>query len=83
MPFKLLPWNMIGISILGNPANCNTRMDWLFRNDEYALDSTPTPRYYNRTWCKQLFKSRFFLFLGEQCKHDRMYVLTLFTYKVF
>jgi hypothetical protein len=44
VPFKLLPWNKIRISILGNPVNCDPRMDWLFRNEAYDLDRKPTSR---------------------------------------
>jgi hypothetical protein len=54
IPPKLLPWEKIRISILGNPANCDPRMDWLFRNDKYNLDKHPTARYYDPNWCKCL-----------------------------
>lgn len=54
VPFKLLPWEKMRISILGNPANCDSRMDWLFRNEKYNIDTKPSPRYYDRSWCKFL-----------------------------
>jgi hypothetical protein len=52
VPHKLLPWDKIRISILGNPANCDERMDWLFRNPNYNLDQNPTARYHDHAWCK-------------------------------
>jgi hypothetical protein len=55
VPLKLLPWENMTISILGNPANCDARMDWLFRNKNYKIDTKPTPRYYDRKWCKLYF----------------------------
>jgi hypothetical protein len=54
VPLKLLPWDKIRISILGNPANCDSKMDWLFRNKNYDLDQTATPRYYDIGWCEYL-----------------------------
>jgi Leucine-rich repeat (LRR) protein len=62
VPHKLLPWDKIQISILGNPANCDARMDWLFRNKAYDIDMSPTLRYYDSTWCKYLFKVDFCLY---------------------
>jgi hypothetical protein len=53
VPKKLLPWEKLKmISILGNPANCDSDMDWLFRNKNYHIDKSPTPRYRDPAWCK-------------------------------
>lgn len=52
VPKKLFPWDKIHISILGNPANCDSNMDWLFRNKDYHIDQNPTPRYFDKKWCK-------------------------------
>jgi hypothetical protein len=55
VPQKLLPWERLFISILGNPANCDARMDWLFRNKNYDVDTYPTKRYFDKKWCKLYF----------------------------
>jgi hypothetical protein len=53
VPKKLLPWDKLNkISILGNPANCDPDMDWLFRNKDYHIDKRPTHRYDDPAWCK-------------------------------
>lgn len=59
VPVKLMPWSQIRTSILGNPANCDPKMDWLFRSEKYDVDLNPTGRYYNDpAWCKLLFKRK-------------------------
>jgi hypothetical protein len=58
---KLLPWDNMYIDILGNPANCDPSMDWLFRNKNYNLNKQPTYRYYDRAWCECLTVNMLFL----------------------
>lgn len=57
IPRKLLPWDNIKIKIITNPANCDTNMDWLFRNRKYDIN-TDKDDINNRNlgeWCKCLF----------------------------
>jgi hypothetical protein len=56
VPMKLLQWDKIRISILGNPANCDASSDWLFYNTSLNLDTSPTARYYDPSWCKCFLK---------------------------
>jgi hypothetical protein len=83
VPHKLLPWDkLVQISILGNPANCDARMDWLFRNPDYKIDKTPTNRYYDRAWCKFLIYATNFFYNFRRTMQARQNVNSVIFYRL-